>query len=70
VRTNEEMDVGLVELPTLLTSLEVAKMLRVDRTTLSRWRSRGVGPRVTWLAPSIPRYERGDVLAWLKHVAA
>ncbi len=55
----------LVDLPELLTSGEVATILRVDRSTLSRWRTSGTGPRVTWLSPSMPRYQRGDVAAWL-----
>lgn len=57
-------------LPILLTSDEVAAILRVNRSTLSRWRAAGVGPRVTWLAPTIPRYQRTDIFAWLQQVAA
>ena len=40
-------------------------MLRVDPSTLSKWRSAGRGPQATWLTPSTPRYARSDVLAWL-----
>ena len=40
----------------LLTTDEVAELLRVNRSTLSRWRSSGLGPRVTWLSPTVPRY--------------
>jgi predicted site-specific integrase-resolvase len=36
------------ELSELMTTAEVASLLRVDRSTLSRWRSSGSGPRVTW----------------------
>lgn len=54
----------------LLTTSEVAELLRVNRSTLSRWRALGVGPRVTWLSPSIPRYQRSDVLEWLRRAAA
>ena len=54
----------------LLTTSEVAELLRVNRSTLSRWRSLGVGPRVTWLSPSIPRYQRSDVVEWLQRAAA
>jgi predicted DNA-binding transcriptional regulator AlpA len=54
----------------LLTTREVAELLRVNRSTLSRWRSLGVGPRITWLSPSIPRYQRSDVLEWLRRAAA
>ncbi|MGY4721648.1 helix-turn-helix transcriptional regulator [Naumannella halotolerans] len=53
------------DLPVLMTSAEVAKVLKVDRSTLSRWRTAGQGPRVTWLSPSVPRYQRDDVLSWL-----
>jgi hypothetical protein len=59
-----------VDVPELLTTVEVAALLRVDRSTLSRWRSSGCGPRVTWLSPTIPRYQRTDVVEWLRQVAA
>ncbi|WCE39546.1 helix-turn-helix domain-containing protein [Brevibacterium sp. BDJS002] len=52
-----------------MTSAEVARWLRVDKSTLSRWRLAGTGPRVRWLSPSIPRYARADVEAWLTEVA-
>lgn len=54
----------------LLTTAEVAQLLRVNRSTVCRWRSVGAGPRVIWLSASIPRYRRSDVLAWLDRVAA
>jgi hypothetical protein len=52
-------------LPVLMTTTEVAELLRVDPSTLSKWRSCGQGPRATWLTPSTPRYARSDVLTWL-----
>lgn len=52
-------------IPVLLTSREVAHLLRVDSSTLSRWRSLGQGPAVVWLSPTTPRYRQTDVLAWL-----
>ena len=52
-------------LPVLMTTTEVAALLRVDPSTLSKWRSCGEGPRATWLTPSTPRYARSDVVAWL-----
>jgi hypothetical protein len=58
------------ELHELMTSAEVASVLRIDRSTLSRWRSLGLGPRVTWLSPSSPRYQRNDVIEWLRRAAA
>jgi predicted DNA-binding transcriptional regulator AlpA len=58
------------DLDALLTTGEVAELLRINRSTLSRWRSSGVGPRVTWLSPTVPRYQRADVMEWLRRVAA
>jgi hypothetical protein len=52
-------------LPILMTTTEVAELLRVDPSTLSKWRACGQGPPATWLTPSTPRYARSDVLAWL-----
>src|SRR5918998_2839108 len=57
-------------LPILMTTTEVAGLLRVDPSTLSKWRSCGQGPRATWLTPSTPRYARADVLAWLRRGVA
>ena len=54
----------------LMTTSEVAALLKVNRSTLSRWRSLGIGPRVIWLSPSIPRYQYADVVAWLRRAAA
>ena len=39
----------VVDLPQMLKSNEVAELLGVTPSTLSRWRSVGVGPRVYWL---------------------
>jgi predicted DNA-binding transcriptional regulator AlpA len=58
------------ELPQLMTTAEVASLLRGDRSTLSRWRSSGSDPRVTWLSSSSPRYQRNDVIEWLQRVVA
>lgn len=49
----------------ILTSSEVAKWIRVSESTLCRWRQRGMGPRVTWMTPTCPRYRRLDVEQWL-----
>jgi len=49
-----------------LACVQVAKALGVDPSTLSRWRSQGVGPRVCWLAKSCPRYREDDVREWLE----
>jgi hypothetical protein len=63
-------DLRSSELPRLMTTAEVASVLRVDRSTLSRWRSSGLGPRVTWLSSSSPRYQRDDVVEWLRRADA
>lgn len=54
----------------LLTSAEVAEALQISPSTLCRWRQVGHGPRVTWLTPFSPRYQREDVAAWVKRSAA
>jgi len=54
----------------MLNSRQVAEALGVNQSTLSRWRSQGVGPRVYWLARSIPRYREQDILEWLERNAA
>lgn len=58
-----------VDIPELLTTAELAALLRIDRSTLSRWRTSGTGPRVTWLTPSTPRYQREDIVVWLRRAA-
>jgi len=58
------------ELPILLTSREVAGVLKVSKSTLCRWRQTGLGPRVTWLSPTCPRYRSSDVDVWLRRMAA
>ena len=47
-------------LPVLMTTAEVAEVLQVNRSTLSRWRASGTGPRVVWLSPTMPRYRHAD----------
>ncbi|HET9647920.1 MAG TPA: helix-turn-helix domain-containing protein [Microlunatus sp.] len=58
------------DLPILMTTKEVAAMLRVHPSTVVRWRQVGEGPPVIWVAPTIPRYARAQVVAWLRLVAA
>lgn len=53
-----------------MTTEEVAAWLKVAPSTVCRWRMAGKGPRVTWLSPSLPRYRREHVAAWLEAVAA
>ena len=56
--------------PRLLTTAEVADLLHVNASTLCRWRQQGMGPRVAWLSPSIPRYQLADVTAWIERTAS
>ena len=60
----------VLDLPELLTTAEVAALLKVNRSTVSRWRSVGTGPRVTWLTATIPRYQRDDVIEFLRQASA
>ena len=56
-------------LPAFLTTEEVAGLLRVNPSTVCRWRLSGRGPRVTWLSAKIPRYQKADVLDWVRRLA-
>lgn len=59
-----------IGLPRLLKTADVAKAVGVNPSTLSRWRSQGVGPRVYWLGKATPRYREDDVLEWLERNAS
>jgi predicted DNA-binding transcriptional regulator AlpA len=61
---------AVLDVPELLTTAEVAALLKVNRSTLSRWRSAGAGPRVTWLTANIPRYQRDDIIEWIRQASA
>lgn len=50
----------------VLTSREVACLLRVSTATLRRWRALGRGPRAAWLSERTPRYLRTEVESWLE----
>jgi len=63
---NKALRVGLNGLPRMLTTTEVAQALGLDPSTLSRWRSQGIGPKVFWLGKASPRYREVDVLEWLE----
>lgn len=51
-------------MPDLLTSGEVAEMLRVSVSTLARWRSSDQGPPFVQIEGSI-RYQREAVQKWI-----
>ena len=71
MRTDREPEPAFpARLPRMLNSVEVAHALGVNRSTLSRWRAEGVGPRVYWLGKASPRYREDDVLEWLERNAA
>src|SRR5829696_8015004 len=69
---------AVLYVPELWTTAEVSALLKVNRSTLSRWRSAGAGPRrsagagprVTWLTANIPRYQRDDVIEWIRQASA
>lgn len=63
---NKTLRVGLNGLPRMLTTTEVAQALGLDPSTLSRWRSQRIGPKVFWLGKASPRYREADVLEWLE----
>ena len=48
-----------------LTPTSVAMILGVKTTTLSEWRSRGVGPAFTRLSQSAVRYPKDAFVDWL-----
>lgn len=66
----EQMTRRMAGIPRMMTTAQVAKALGVDPSTLSRWRSQGVGPRVYWLGKATPRYREEDVVEWLERNAA
>lgn len=67
---NEQSARSLVHYPgvtveSLLTSREVAEILRVSPATLSRWRDRNVGPAWSDFY-GMPRYELETVARWVQ----
>jgi predicted DNA-binding transcriptional regulator AlpA len=68
--TNDRRAADTVGLPKMLNSTQVGKALGVNPSTLSRWRSQGIGPRVYWLGKACPRYREDDVRDWLERNAA
>lgn len=54
------------QLSRLLTRSEVARLLAVDVSTLSRWSKQGIGPRCIRLEGHTVRYAAADVAAYLE----
>ena len=50
----------------LLTTLEIAKLLKVSPRCLSNWRHRGGGPKFLRLSNSAVRYRFRDIEDWLE----
>ena len=69
-RLAEDVSAQIEHLPTFLTTEEVADLLRVNRSTVCRWRLAGCGPRVTWLSAKIPRYQKADVISWVRQLVS
>jgi hypothetical protein len=65
-----DVSAQIEHLPTFLTTEEVADLLRVNRSTVCRWRLSGCGPRVTWLSAKIPRYQKTDLLNWVRQLVS
>ena len=62
---NDKDPADTARLPKMLNSTQVAKALGVNPSTLSRWRSEGIGPRVYWLGTSSPRRST-EMTRWQK----
>lgn len=53
-------------LPRLLTTIEVAEILRLDEASLRRWRMVGRGPKFVKFGTTV-RYRETDVIDYLEH---
>jgi predicted DNA-binding transcriptional regulator AlpA len=49
----------------LLTSAEVAQLIRVPQATLRYWRYIGIGPKSFKMGPRRVLYREADVLTWV-----
>lgn len=55
---------AVTELGRLMTSAEVADLIRVPHATLRYWRYIGVGPKSFKMGPRRVLYREDDVIAW------
>lgn len=53
-------------LPPFLTVAQVCDLLQVSRSTLLQWRRREIGPQPTRMGPRTLRYQRDEVLAFIR----
>ena len=59
------MEFPAMTLPRLMTRRQVARLLGVDISTLSRWEKDGCGPPCIRLEGQTIRYDLADALAYL-----
>lgn len=57
------------EIEPLLTTLQIAHLLHLDASSLSRYRATGNGPKYYPLTPRTPRYRASDVEEWLARIS-
>jgi predicted DNA-binding transcriptional regulator AlpA len=62
----EKLELRVPESAALLTSFEVASLLRVSRYTLSDWRKNGTGPPFLKVSRGVVRYPRRAFAHWLR----
>jgi excisionase family DNA binding protein len=53
-----------------LTPAETAKLLRISQDQLQKLRSAGTGPAYSRIGHRTVRYERSNVIAWLRQQAS
>ena len=67
--TSDQLNTDVVHLSEhigrLLTSAEVADVIRVPHATLRYWRHVGIGPKSFKMGPRRVLYREEDVLAWV-----
>ena len=54
----------------LLTSEEFAKYLGISVHTVSKYRSKGIGPRYILLRQNVVRYKKSDIDEWVNDMIA
>lgn len=54
------------DLAELSTRPQLAEFSGVSVSTLARWASEGVGPKITRLGTRAVRYRRADIVSWIE----